>query len=134
MTFAVVAVPVVETGCAAHVVTLEQGGAYSDPYLATTDQSILDASHALDGFLAWYGQNAPFLSKYPDVGKLAVKVYDHRDEWVKNAYAARDAYASAAAAYRAGKAGPPSVAAVNAALSVLLDITKQVASYKALHP
>lgn len=134
MTLAVIAGPVMQTGCASHAVTLEAGGAYTDSYLATTDQAILDAAKSLDGFLVWYNANATFLAKYPAVGDLAAKVNAHQNEWLRNAYAARDAYANAESAYRAGKGGAPSVAAVNAALSILLDVTKQITAYKAAHP
>ena len=134
MTLAVVAVPVVETGCASHTVALEAGGVYSDAYLATTDQAILDAAKTLDGFVAWYNANATFLAKYPAVGQLSAKVTAHQNEWLRDAYAARDAYANAETAYKAGKATAPSTAAVNAALSVLKDITTQINAAKANNP
>lgn len=126
--------PVLQTGCASHAVTLEAGGVYSDTYLATTDQAILDAAKSLDGFLSWYNANATFLAKYPAVGDLASKVNIHQNEWLRDAYAARDAYANAQTAYKAGKGTAPSIAAVNAALSVLKDITTQISAAKANKP
>lgn len=122
------------TGCGSSTVTLENGGVYTDAYLATTDRAILDAAKSLDGFVAWYNANSGFLSRYPEVGSLAGKVALNQNEWLRNAYAARDAYASAAAAYKDGKADAPSNAALNAALSVLLDVTKQINAYRAAHP
>lgn len=122
-------------GCGSTPVTLEAGGAYSDAYLATTDQAILDAAKTLDGFTAWYQANATFLAKYPEVGQLASAISLHQNEWLKNAYAARDAYASAEAAYKKSlTSAPPSTAAVAAALSVITDATKQIAAYRASHP
>ncbi len=121
------------TGCQ-HAVTLEAGGAYSDAYLATTDQAILDTAKTLDGFLSWYNANATFLAKYPAVGQLAAKVTAHQNEWLRDAYAARDVYANAEVAYKAGKGAAPSVAAVNSALSVLNDIATQINSAKTAHP
>lgn len=129
-----ISLPVLETGCASQPITLEQGGVYSDAYLATTDQAILDAAHSLDGFLGWYAANATFLAKYPAVGELAAKVTAHQNEWLRNAYAARDTYANAETAYKAGKATAPSTATVAAALSVLKDITTQIASAKSQTP
>jgi hypothetical protein len=127
------AMPVLQTGCQ-HTVTLEAGGAYSDAYLATTDQAILDADKSLDGFLAWYNANQAFLAKYPAMVDLAASVTAHKNEWLRDAYAARDTYANAEVAYKAGKATAPSTAAVAAALSVIKDITTQINAYRAAHP
>lgn len=122
-------------GCSTAPVTLEAGGAYSDAYLATTDQAILDAARTLDGFMAWYKANATFLAKYPEVGVLAASVSAHQNEWLRNAYTARDTYASAEAAYKKSlSSAPPSTAGVVAALSVITDVTKQIAAYRASHP
>lgn len=135
------ALPVIETGCGSHTVTLAQGGAYSDAYLATTDQAILDANSALTDFVSWYQANQVFLdAKAPQVAQYVASVNAHRSEWIRSAYAARDAYYNAAQAYKsalaAGTAGaaPPTNAGVAAALSILKDATTQIAQYKALHP
>jgi hypothetical protein len=134
LAFAAVAVPLTHTGCGTHTVTLEQGGAYSDAYLATTDQAILTAAQTLDGFLAWNAANSVFLAKYPEVGVLAAKVAANKDQWIRDAYAARDIYAKAEVAYKAGQGPVPNNATVAAALSVINDITTQINAYKAAHP
>jgi hypothetical protein len=124
----------VQTGCQ-HTVTLEAGGAYADPTIATIDHAILDASHALTAFLDWNAANAPYLAKWPEVGALATRVAAQKDGWIRDAYFARDAYASASAAYKAGKASaPPSNANLNAALAVLSNVTQQIIDYKTAHP
>jgi hypothetical protein len=123
----------VQTGCANHGVTLETGGPYSSSYLATTDQAILDASKAIDGFLSWYQTNATFLAKYPEVGQLATQVQAHKKEWEVDAYAARDAYAAAEKAYKDGLGTSPTTAKVDAALSILNSIAAEAASLNAAH-
>jgi hypothetical protein len=130
---ALFAMPVLQTGCQ-HTVTLEQGGVYSDAYLATTDQAILDAAKTLDGFAAWYKANAAYLAKYPAVGDLAAKVTAHQNEWLRDAYAARDSYAKAAALYKAGQGTAPTTAAVSAAISVLNDVVAQINASKTPTP
>src|ERR1700694_200231 len=127
------AMPVLQTGCQ-HTVTLEAGGVYSDAYLATTDQAILDAAKTLDGFISWYKANATYLAKYPAVVDLAAKVTAHQNEWLRDAYAARDAYAKAETLYKAGKATAPTTATVNAALSVLNDVIAQINASKTPTP
>ncbi len=116
--------------------TLEAGGVYHDPVLAKTDQAILDASHALTAFLDWQTANASYLSHYPEVGTLAARVAAQKDGWIREAYAARDAYAAASAAYKAGLGADPSPASarLNAALAVLSNVTTQIITYKAAHP
>lgn len=125
-------VPIVQTACS-HAVTLEAGGVYSDPALATADRAILDASHALGDFVAWQAANAAYLARWPEVAALAAKVSAGRDGWVRSAYAARDAYAQASAAYKAGKQGPPDGSNLRAALAVLSDLTTQITSYRSAH-
>lgn len=124
--------PVIQTGCQ-HTVTLESGGAYSDSTLAVTDRAILDASRAMGDFVAWNEANATYLARWPEVGVLAAKVRAGRDGWIRNAYAARDAYAQAESAYKAGKQGPPDGAQLRAALAVLNDLTTQIVSYRSQH-
>lgn len=124
-----IAAPIVQTGCQ-HEVVLEQGGAYSDPVLATTDRAILDASRAMVDFVGWHAANATYLAKWPEIGALAAKVGAGRDGWVRTAYAARDAYAQASAAYKAGKAGLPDGANLRAAMAVLTNILAQINASK----
>lgn len=123
-------------GCQSHV-TLEPSGAYSDASLAVTDQAILDASHAMSGFLTWYAANQTFLSKWPEVGIFAAKVGAQKDGWIRDAYAARDAYASASVAYKQAKLDSAGLdtkrAQLNAALALLTNITQQITTYKAAH-
>jgi len=119
------------TGCKTQV-SVEPGGAYTEASLATADQAILDASKTLDGFLQWELANSAFLARYPEVGKLAVNVTLNRDKWIKDAYAARDAYASALISYRLGKGQYPTTAKIDAALSLLINITQQIVAYKQL--
>lgn len=128
----IIAAPILQTGCQ-HEVALESGGIYSDPVLATTDRAILDASHAMADFVQWHAANATFLAKWPEVGALAAKVGAGRDGWVRTAYAARDAYAQASAAYKAGKQGPPDGSQLRAALAVLTNATTQITSYRSSH-
>jgi hypothetical protein len=123
--------------------TLAPGGAYSDVNLAQTDQAILDANGAMDGFVQWEAANHTFLLKYQEVGALAAIITAQKGGWVKEAYAARDAYASASQAYKAaiaaGKTADPTGQnaahdKLIAALAVLTDVTKQVVAYRAAHP
>ncbi len=116
--------------------TLEAGGAYTNPVLAQTDRAILDASHALTAFLDWHYANTGYLARWPEVGALAAKVAAQKDGWIKEAYAARDAYAAASAAYKAGLGNDvmPSSARLNAALAVLSNVTTQIIAYKNAHP
>lgn len=133
------AVPLAHTGCQS-TVTLAPGGVYTDPVLAVTDQSILDASHALTGFLDWTALNHEFLSQYPEVGKLSTQIAQQKDGWIRDAYAARDAYASASHAYRsaAGGGDPTAMSTTKAkldlALAVLTNLTDQIVQYRLAHP
>lgn len=138
LAFSAIAVPVMQTGCKTPV-TVEQGGIYSEASLAVTDQAILDANQALNSFVSWYQANQAFLSKYPEVGTLIAKIQANQSAWIRDAYAARDAYASALKAYNAalaaGQAGTsPDHAKIDAALAVLTDITQQIVAYRAAHP
>lgn len=126
----------IDAGCT-NKITLASGGAYTDPVLATTDQSILDASKAIQGFLGWYDANKDFLAKYPEVGKLADQVRSNEKSWIKDAYSARDSYASASVAYKTGKGTQADAdvlhSKLNAALAVLNNITAQIATYRSSH-
>lgn len=124
--------PLAQTGCQ-HAVTLESGGAYSDPALATTDRAILDASHAMGDFVTWQAANATYLAHWPEVAALAEKVRKGRDGWVRSAYVARDAYAQASAAYKVGKQGPPDGSNLRAAMAVLSDLTVQITAFRSSH-
>lgn len=121
-------------------VAVAPGGAYSDVNLALTDKAILDANSALEGFLSWYNSNAAVLAKWPEVGKLAATVTAQKNGWIRDAYAARDAYALAAIAYRkaladgAANAVPPERAKMDGALSILKTAIDQFNAYKAAHP
>lgn len=138
LAFTAVALPLTQSGCAGGGVTLAAGGVYTDPVLAVADQSILDSSHALTGFVDWTSANSAFLAKYPEVLVLATSVSAQKDGWIKSAYAARDSYAAAAAAYRAGTGDPATVsakqAALQGALAVLVNISNQIVAARAAHP
>ena len=140
LAFTAVALPLSQTGCKSSSVTVAAGGVYSDPVLAVADQSILDTSAALTGFVQWVGANSGALVKYPEVTALAATITQQKDGWIKSAYSARDAYASAAADYKAAKAGSSAAtvsatqAALNGALAVLSNVTTQITAYKAAHP
>lgn len=138
-------------GCAngTGTVTLAPGGVYSDPVLAQEDQAILDASNAIQGFLSWYDANAALLSKTPALANLATSVRAQEKGWIKDAFAARDAYAAASKAYRTavaqssaspGSAAPdvaPQTAALakfQVALAIIDSVTAQIAAYRAAHP
>lgn len=121
-----------QTACQ-NTVTLEPGGVYKDTSLAVADQAILDASHALAGFVQWADTNATYLAQWPQIGALAKDVAAKRDVWVFDAYAARDAYARASAAYKEGLGQAPDKSKLNAALAVLKSVTTQVQEYKKAH-
>lgn len=127
-----VSVPVIQTGCQ-NTSTLEAGGAYSDPVLASTDRAILDASRAMGDFVQWHAANATYLARWPEVAAMSAKVSAGRDGWVRDAYFARDAFAQASAAYKAGKQGPPDGAQLRAALAILMNVTTQLTSYRSAH-
>jgi hypothetical protein len=130
------AVPIIETACP-NGVTLAAGGAYSDPVLATTDQAILDASSLFSGFLSWDNANATFLARYPEVGTFAASIAANKDAWIKSAYAARDSYAAAVKAYKAGTGSQSDVdaahAKINGAIALLNNISTQITSYRSAH-
>lgn len=138
MAFAL-AMPFIITGCKTTGTTLAAGGVYTDPYLAKTDQFIFDSAKSLDDFVTWQSNNAAFLSKWPEVAALAQNVSANKSQWIKDAYAARDSYASAEAAYKAaiaaGNSGAiaPTTAKVDAAVAVITNITNQIIAYKAAH-
>lgn len=124
-----------------HQVTLAPGGAYSDAYLATADQAILNAGKAFDAYVAWVAANQPYLAaNAPQALTLRDRIVAGRNQWEKDAYAARDVYYNAETAYKAalasGQSGatPPQNATVAAAISILTDLTTQINSYRAAHP
>ncbi len=126
------------TGCAG-TTTLEAGGAYSDPVLAQADRAILDASRAMTEFIAWQRANAAFLAKWPEIERAARNIESQRDGWEKDAYAARDAYASAAKDYRKAIADgvvgalPPSRAKIDGSIAVLTSVVTQIGAYRNAH-
>lgn len=126
--------PVYQAGCQ-HQVTLETGGVYSDPVLATTDQAILDSSRALTAFVEWANANATYLARWPEIGQLAIRVATQKDGWIRDAYAARDAYAQAAKDYKDGKAGSPDPqrAKLNGILALIKSATDQIINYRNAH-
>ena len=133
LTLILAVMPVMTFQACQHQVTLEAGGAYSDAPLATADQAILDASHTLSGFIEWSGANATYLAKWPEVSALAAKVAVQKDGWIRDAYAARDAYAKAITAYKSATGPTPDAARLNAALAILANVTAQINDYKTAH-
>jgi hypothetical protein len=124
-------------GCASTgKVTLAPGGVYHELTLAQVDQSINDAETALDGGIQWISDNAVFLSRWPEIAAVAANVAAHKDEWERQARAARTTYAKALAAYRAAglQGAAPTTAAVDAAIAAIADINTQIAAYQAAHP
>ncbi len=132
-----VAVPLVPVGCNSQQQTLEAGGAYTDPILAKTDRAILDASHAMTAFIDWANINSAYLARWPEVAQAAKNIAAQKDSWIRDAYAARDAYASAAQAYRVAAGTSAAVdakrAALDGAIAVLANIVTQVISYQNAH-
>lgn len=130
-------VAVLTTSC--KQTALEPGGAYTDPVLAKTDQSILDASRAMTAFVEWAKANSVYLARWPEVAQLAKNIETQEKQWVRTAYEARDAYASASKEYRkavaAGVAGalPPNRAKLDGALAVLTNVVSQVVAYQQAH-
>lgn len=137
-----------QTGCST-TPHLEAGGVYTDIVLAKTDQTILDASHTMAGFVQWQSANAAYLAKWPAVGELANRISAQKDGWIRNAYAARDSYALALLAYREAvaaskdKSGPAvdearakQVAArakLDGAIALLNDIADQIIQFRTDH-
>ena len=136
MAFAVPATTTTFTGCTSKT-TLEEGGVYHDPVLAVADRSILDSSKALSGFIEWANTNSEYLAKWPEIGVLAGKIAAQKDGWIKDAFAARDAYASAYAAYQAGKGDAKDAdakrAMLNGSLALLSNVIAQINAYKLNH-
>lgn len=129
--FLAVASPVLQTGCQSSApVTLAAGGIYSDPVLASADQAILDASRAFNAFILWHDANAVWLRRWPEIGQLATNTSALKDGWIRDAYAARDAYALAAQAYRQGAVSADESdkkrAALKAAIVYLNNITTHI--------
>lgn len=137
LAFALPVVPLTFVGCQQGVMTLEPGGAYTDPVLAKTDRAILDASKLLTDFVAWAASNSAYLAKWPEVGMLAARISAYEKGWFRDAYLARDAYAEAAKAYRFGATPKTNVdskrAALDGAMGVVENITKQIIAYRASH-
>lgn len=132
------ALPVAQTGCTSGSVTLAPGGAYTDPVRYQLDKVISDADGLATALLGWYDTNRAFLSKWPEIGNVAETVRANENKWIKDAYAAEDAYLAAAAAYKAGTASLDGVTAAQArfagTLSLLKNLTTQLAAYQAAHP
>lgn len=137
LAFFATAMPVY-TGCTSGSVTLAPGGAYTDPVRYQLDKVISDADGLALGLLGWYDTNRAFLSKWPEIGNVAETVRANENKWIKDAYAAEDAYLAAAAAYKAGTASLDGVTAAQAkfagTLSLLKNLTTQLAAYQAAHP
>jgi hypothetical protein len=143
------AAPVVLTqpGCSS-AVTLAPGGAYTDPVIFQANDNILKADDAMIGFVDWATTNAPVLAQWPEIGRLAASISAQKDGWIRDAYLARNAYVTAADAYKvavdqATKAGGvlPDGTAKDAAkakldglIAALTNITATIANYKSAHP
>lgn len=138
LAFFAVALPVYQAGCTSGSVTLAPGGAYTDPVRYQLDKVISDADGLALGLLGWYDTNRAFLSKWPEIGNVAETVRANENKWIKDAYAAEDAYLAAAVAYKTGSASLDGVNAAQAkfagALSLLKNLTTQLAAYQAAHP
>jgi hypothetical protein len=100
MLLAVCALPIVDTGCRAH---LAPGGEYSQvdtngvsqplTGLYTTDVSINASKTVLQGFLQWELSNRPLVqAQWPDVTKYAIKLSNDAPKWLQSAVRLRDAY------------------------------------------
>lgn len=116
-------------GCQ-HAVTLEAGGAYSDPILATTDRAILDADATLTGFVNWANTNAGYLSQWPEIAQLAHHVTAAKDGWILDAYMARDVYAQAV---KAGKDSTGAKKNLDVTMAVLSSLLTQVSQFESAH-
>jgi len=127
------------TGCKTGSVTLAPGGAYSDPIVFQADKSIDQAITAMDGFIAWQSANAAYLAQWPEIATLAKSIHDNEATWVKDAYAARDAYIAAADAYKAagtnadGTAKAEAQAKLDGLISALVSVTTNVAAFRTAH-
>lgn len=125
------------TGCQ-HTVKLEAGGVYTFPVLASLDQKIIAADNALGDSVKWYNANSTFLAQWPQIGTAAANVASHRDGWIKDAWAARDAYAQAYAAYQTGAgtatAADDKLKIFNGVIAALADVTTQISNYQSAHP
>lgn len=138
--FAIIAIsvasPIIQSGCVG-TTTLQPGGVYTEPVLAKTDQEILDSDKILTDFVSWQSAHAAVLGA--EIATLAQKVSANKNQWIKDAYAARDAYADDLKTYKAaiasGNTGaiPPTTAKINAAVAVIANITAQITAYKSAH-
>ena len=136
--FAAVSLPIAFTGCQSS--TLESGGVYSDPILASADQAILSADQSLTGFTDWVAANSAFLAQFPELEKLADNIKSQKNGWLKDAYAARDDYAAAMVVYKQAVASgsstaiAPTTAKIDAAISLLTSVVQQITAARAAHP
>jgi hypothetical protein len=127
-------------GCpATSKVTLAPGGAYTDPVIFQADKSIDQAIVAMDGFVAWQSANATFLAQWPEIAVLAKSISTNEGQWVRDAYAARDAYIAAADAYKAAGANADGTAKTAAQtkldglVAALVSVTTNVAAFRTAH-
>lgn len=139
LALAVTSLPVLETGCSNNPVpTLAPGGAYTDPVRYQLDKVISDADSLALGLLRWYDANESFLVKWPEIATAAESIRKNENGWIKNAYAAEDAYLAAAAAYKTGAATAGEVGSAQAkftgALLLLNNLNSQLTAYQAAHP
>jgi hypothetical protein len=80
------------SGCAR---TLATGGVYQgDKVLFEADRAIDGAYETLHAFVTWEYENRAALSAYPEIGEAAKEVRLHAREWIDDAMALRDAYAT----------------------------------------
>lgn len=120
-------------------VTLAPGGAYSDTVIFQANKTIDQAIVAMDGYIAWQSANATFLAQWPEIAALAKNISDHEGEWVRDAYAARNAYITAADAYKAaganadGTAKDAAQAKLDGLVAALLNVTTSVSQFRTAH-
>jgi hypothetical protein len=127
-------------GCpATSKVTLAPGGAYSDPIIFQADKSIDQAVTAMDGFIAWQSANSAYLAQWPEIAALAKSISTNEAQWVRDAYAARDAYIAAADAYRLagvnadGTAKAAAQTKLDGLIAALVSVTTNVAAFRTSH-
>jgi hypothetical protein len=129
------------SGCTPGQLTLEPGGVYTDPVAAQADLAIDEAKTTLEDFVAYELANRTALARWPAFRSIADRISAGKDEWIRDAYKARDAYYTAAQAWKAALAvATPSYPAdpaaeternrqralLKAALAVITSITTQI--------
>ena len=73
---------------------LDPSGVYAgDRALYEADKAILEASDAFDVVLAWADRNAAYLAQDAKAAAFVADVRTNRKAWLRDALAARDAYA-----------------------------------------